>query len=92
MVVAHVHVWEPMAILGRPARSCFKCGVWEQISKKRFKKMFGLFKYPWIGNGPPADHDPIAAGFQHGFDIFRAGDIPVSDDRNTYHFFDFFEP
>ena len=41
MLVAHVHVWEPMAILGSPARSCFKCGVWEQISKKRFKKMFG---------------------------------------------------
>jgi hypothetical protein len=38
---AHVHVWEPIVAWGVPARLCSTCDEWEQISRKKFKKMFG---------------------------------------------------
>ena len=39
--IACTHKWEPMAILGRPAKSCALCSRWAHIRKREFVKLFG---------------------------------------------------
>ena len=39
--VACTHKWEPMVIMGRPAKSCPVCREWRQIGRREFRRRFG---------------------------------------------------
>lgn len=40
-MIACTHKWEPMAMLGSPAKSCSRCGFWSQVCDREFTRLFG---------------------------------------------------